>query len=97
VRVLSEREFMEQWIRFFGIGTGSALLGWCVMSVVGAPRDADHSWLIQHGALSPATRYRNVARLRAFAAHLESQGLAANEVKEGKSAPYLRAERMVEG
>lgn len=95
MRVLSEREFIEEWVRFFGLQTGVSLLGWCVLSVVGAPKGADHLWLIRHGALSPATRYRNVNRLRAFGVDLARRGLSANEVKESKSYAFLRAQRMV--
>lgn len=96
MKVLNDREFADEWIRFFGLTTGVRLLGWAAMSVIGAPGDADRRWLIDHGWGSVATRYRNVAHLERFRDHLQGEGFAVFTA-EGSDSPMVRAERIIGG
>jgi len=96
VKVLNDREFADEWIRFFGVTTGVRLLGWAAISAIGAPEDADRRWLLVHGWGAMSTRYRNVNQLSRFREHLRAQGLSAATV-EGSDAPMVWAERLVGG
>ncbi len=96
MRVLNDREFADEWIRFFGVTTGVRLLGWAAMSVIGSPAGADRRWLLEHGWGAVSTRYRNVAELVRFRDHLLAEGIALFSA-EGSDSPMLRAERIVGG
>lgn len=93
MRQLSDREFIDEWLRFFGVTTGVRLLGWCALSVIGAPRgvqgDAGRRWLIEHGAGAPSTRYRNVHALLRFRDHLVSRGYDLGPLR-GSDVPVMR-------
>lgn len=96
MKVLSEFEFIGEWMRFFGPTTGSRLLGWVSLSVIGAPGDADRRWLMAHGWGSEATRYRNVAHLVRFRDSLALRGISPYDMEEATWGP-ARAERMLRG
>lgn len=76
MKVLTDAELVREWMSYFGVTTGSRLLGWCVLTVVPMPRGTvvDARALIEHGSGSISTRYRNLHHLQGFKAHLEEQG-----------------------
>lgn len=90
--VMSDRELVEEWFRFFGLTTGVRLMGWCAVMGIYAPDDADRRWIIEHGFGGVSTRYANVKRLEAFAASLRERGLSLDN---GSDEAFIRVERMV--
>lgn len=94
--VLTDREFAEEWIKFFGVTTGVRLLGWTAISVIGAPADADRRWLLEHGWGHLSTRYRNVNQLVRFREYLEAEGMTVFST-DGGDPPMVRAEQIVGG
>lgn len=92
VRVLTDRELMDEWFRYFGATRGVKLLGWCLLLGMTAPADANRSWVLAHGPMSPATRYRNVRELLQFQQLLQARGLDV-ESDEAEIETYERGLR----
>jgi hypothetical protein len=76
--VLTDREFLIEWWRYFGSYRGARLLGWLAVTGLTMPAGADRAWVMAHGPLSSATRYRNVRAIVEFMAVLEREGKVWN-------------------
>lgn len=92
MKSLSDREFVREWMAFFGPTTGARLLGWCVLTGVRMPDDApvDERSLIDFGWGAPSTRYRNVGYLKRFKAYMDEKGFVLAEEAEGDVAAPAR-------
>jgi hypothetical protein len=78
---LTDREFAEDWMRYFGSTRGPVLWGWLVLaSILGS--DLSERDLLRHGPMSRATRYRHIEYLKGYAASLKARGLMVEE-REG--------------
>lgn len=90
---LTDTELIREWMSFFGLTTGSRLLGWCVLTGVLMPAGVEPSEraLIQHGWGAVSTRYRNVDHLKGFNASLEARGLRVADDDDERPAQLLRA------
>jgi hypothetical protein len=78
---LTDREFVEDWFRYFGSTRGPVLWGWLVAAAV-MGNDLTERELLEHGPMSRATRYRHVEYLKGYAASLKARGLVVEE-REG--------------
>jgi hypothetical protein len=71
---LTDKEFMADWLAYFGTSTGPKLLGWLVLAhLLGS--DLTERSLLNTGPMHLATRYRHVAELRGYAENLRARGL----------------------
>lgn len=92
MKVLTDRELMTEWIRFFGVGTGLRVLGWCAATAALMPLgdpEVDRRALLRYGWGSVSTRYRNVGRLEEFSAHMVEQGMRLPEDSETEAFRFV--------
>lgn len=74
MKVLDEKAFWDEVVRYFGVKAAMALIGWCVLTVVKSPDVSSERDLIERGYGAQSTRYRRVGQLREFRRHVESKG-----------------------
>lgn len=71
---LTDAVLLESFLKVLGVKNGARLLGWCALVGMMAPADADRAWVLAHGPMAQAQRYRNVHDLGLVAAWLDERG-----------------------
>jgi len=87
-----EDAVLETGARLFGVRRLAGLIGYSALLLAVAPKEADREWVLDHGPLSVATRYRRVRELEQLRAALIESGYDVDGSDEGAGlVPALRA------
>jgi hypothetical protein len=60
MKKLTDEALVRAFVDTLGVPTAASLMGWAILSSIGAPPDADRRWYRAHGFGAQSTRYRRV-------------------------------------